>query len=134
MTNKRRSYIIINSLVILFVMSACMSTKPENKFKLYEGKSLRIAVIGEPPQIKEEQVNFREISFDDLNKGELKNIEYEETWDWTPGTIYAVGSYKSNEDHSLKSWGLALYNNEKTDENIKNLYSRIFTKIEELDS
>lgn len=95
---------------------------------------MRIAVIGEPPQIKEEQVNFREISFDDLNKGELKNIEYEETWDWTPGTIYAVGSYKSNEDHSLKSWGLALYNNEKTDENIKNLYSRIFTKIEELDS
>lgn len=179
MANKRGRYIIFILLIILFVLSACTSTKFESKFDLYEGKSLYIAVIGEPPQIKEEQVHFKEISFDDLNKEESdkydavlvmrenlnqaaerqyadiytnsprpfffisttshvpfteKDIEYEEIWDWSPGTIYAVGVYKSNEDGSLKGWGLGLYNDEKTDENVENLYSRIFMKIEELDS
>ncbi|WP_054958503.1 hypothetical protein [Paenibacillus dakarensis] len=171
MANVRRRYIIL--LIILFVISACTSTK----FDLYEGKLLNIAVIGVPPQIKEEQVNFKEISFNDLNKGDLdkydavlvmsenlkqaaerrysdiytnslipfffisttshipfteKNIEYEEAWEWSPGNSYAVGVYKSIEDDSLKNWGLSLYNDEKTDENIKGLYSRIFIEIEEL--
>lgn len=63
-----------------------------------------------------------------------KNIEYEESWDWSPGNSYAVGAYKSNEDDSLKSWGIGLYNDEKTDEHTKKIYSRIFMEIEEIDS
>ncbi|WP_238323079.1 hypothetical protein [Gorillibacterium massiliense] len=71
MANKRRQYVIFILLIILFVISACTSTK----FDLYEGKSLNIAVIGEPPQIKEEQVIFKKISFDDLNKGDLDDYD-----------------------------------------------------------
>jgi len=172
MVNKRKRYIIILLLIILFGLSACTSTK----FDLYEGKSLNIAVIGEPPQVVEEQVNFKKISFDDLDKGALeaydavfvmrenlyqaaerqyadiysnslipfffistashipfteKDIEYGEIWDWSPGISYAVGVYKSSEDDTLRGWGLGLYNDEKTDENIEEVYSRIFMKIEE---
>lgn len=175
MTNNRKQYIFFILLSILFVISACTSTK----FDLYEGKFLNIAVIGEPPQIKEKQVSFKEISFDDLNEEDLdkydavlvmrenlnqaaekqysdiytnsqipfffisttshvpfteKGVEYDATWDWSPGTSYAVSVYKSNEDDTLKYLDLGLYNDEKTDENIEELYSRIFMRIEEIDS
>ncbi|MGG3280086.1 hypothetical protein [Paenibacillus solani] len=175
MINIRKQYIVCILLSILFVISACTSTKLD----LYEGKFLNIAVVGEPPQIKEKQVSFNKISFNDLNEEDLdkydavlvmrenlnqaaerqytdiytnsqipfffisttshvpfteKDVKYDATWDWSPGTSYAVSIYKSNEDDTLKYWELGLYNDEKTDENIEELYSRIFMRIEEIDS
>ncbi|QDP41614.1 hypothetical protein [Radiobacillus deserti] len=40
------------------------------KFELYKGRPLKIAVIGTPPEVREEQVTFTEISFEELTKGE----------------------------------------------------------------
>ncbi len=58
-----------------------MKDKPENtpvtnrldnsnavEFELYNGKALRIGVIGNPPEVREGQVEFEEITFDGLIK------------------------------------------------------------------
>ncbi|WP_033541969.1 hypothetical protein [Planococcus sp. CAU13] len=50
---------------LLFLIVGC-SPKPE--FELYEGKELSIAVLGKAPEVKEEQVDFQEITFDEFNK------------------------------------------------------------------
>ncbi|WP_312475251.1 hypothetical protein [Neobacillus sp.] len=63
-----------------------------------------------------------------------KDIEYGETWNWTPGNSYAVGVLKSQEDDELRAWGYGLYDDEKTNEHIEDVYSRIFMTIEELKS
>ncbi|WP_442599922.1 hypothetical protein [Neobacillus sp. D3-1R] len=173
--NKGKNYLSYVFLIILiFALSACTQS---NHFELYEGKSLRIAVVGETPEVKEKQVTFSEISFDELTDEEIgsydavfiteenlpqaaeskyantyldstipfffvsanshipfteKETEFNESWNWTTGNNYAVGVITSDEDKSLKSWGFGLYNDLKTDENIKELYSRIFKTIEGL--
>ncbi|WP_318508754.1 hypothetical protein [Bacillus sp. T3] len=162
-------------LVTLFVILSACSQNPN--FELYEGKDLRIAVVGEPPAIIEDQVSFSKITFDELANKELnsfdavfvmeenlrqaaesqyadvylkskipfifvsakshipftvKETEYDDSWKWTPGENYAVGVLRSQEGDQLKDWGFGLYNDEKTEEHIKEMYSRIFKSIEEL--
>lgn len=63
----------------------------------------------------------------------IKDTEFNESWYWTPGNSYAVGVLKSEEDDLLKSWGFGLYNDEMTEEHIKEMYSRIFKEIEEME-
>ncbi|SFC43649.1 hypothetical protein SAMN05443252_103390 [Bacillus sp. OV322] len=68
---RRLKYLLI--LVILTAaLTACAST-PD--FKPYNGNSLRIAVVGEPPEVKEEQVRFTKISFDEMTIGKLKSYD-----------------------------------------------------------
>nr|WP_240548443.1 hypothetical protein [Paenibacillus lignilyticus] len=143
---------------------------------MYSGKPLRIAVVGVPPKVKEEQVSFIKISFDEMTINKLKDydavfvmkenllkaaesqyadfymssiipvyfistkshvpftekdIEFEDSWRWSPGNSYAVGVLSSQKNHTLKNWGFDLYNDEKTDANIEELYSRIFKTIED---
>lgn len=169
---KGRDFFVL--LLLLFALSGCTQS---THFKLYEGKPLRIAVVGEPPEVKEEQVTFSKISFDKLTGEEIgsydavfiteenlpqasksnyadtyldstipfffisanshipftiKETEFNESWNWSTGNNYAVGVLASNEDKSLKSWGFGLYNDKKTDENIKEVFSRIFETIEGL--
>lgn len=170
----KKGNLIFTMLICLFALSAC-SQSPD--FKLYEGKPLRIAVVGEPPEVKEEQVTFQKISFDELTKEEIGSYDaviiteenltqaadskyantylkstipsfflsarshipftvektnYDESWKWTAGNYYAVGVFTSQETKTLKNWGYGLYNDKKTDENIKEVYSRIFKTVEEL--
>jgi hypothetical protein len=167
-----KNYLFFMLLILIFVLSACTQS-PE--FELYEGKELNIAVIGELPEVEEEQVRFNKISFDELANEELgtydaifiteenlpkaaksqyadvylnstipfffigtdnfvpfteKDLEYDKTSNWDGS--YAVGVLTSQEDESLKNWGFGLYNDKKTDEHIKDVYSRIFMTIEEL--
>jgi hypothetical protein len=61
-----------------------------------------------------------------------KDLEYDKTWNWTAGISYAVGVLPSQEDNTLKYWEYGLYNDEKTDEYINDVYSRIFKTIDEL--
>ncbi|OLS33424.1 hypothetical protein [Bacillus sp. MRMR6] len=56
-------YYYFTLLILVLGLSAC---SPNTNFELYEGKSLRIAVIGEPPEVKEEQVRFDAVSFDEI--------------------------------------------------------------------
>jgi hypothetical protein len=171
---KGKRYLCFILLILTVALTACTS-RPN--FELYEGHSLRIAVVGEPPEVKEEQVIFTEVSFDEMTSEELKSydavfirednlseasesqyadvylnstipfffigtdnyvpftekdLEYEKTSNWTAGTSYAVGVLTSQEDDTLKKWEYGLYNDEKTDEHIKEMYSRIFKTIDEL--
>jgi hypothetical protein len=147
------------------------------EFELYNGKTLKVAVIGTSPQIREEQVVFNEISFEELTKGEmvnydavfvmkerliqasnsqyadfylnsdipvffisanshlpftLKDTEYSQSWEWTPGNMFATGVIKDSDNGSLKELGVGLYNDEKTNEHIKATYSLVFKQIEEI--
>lgn len=168
-----RDFVVL--LLLLLALSGCTQS---THFKLYEGKPLRIAVVGEPPEVKEEQVTFSKISFDKLTGEELgsydavfiteenllqasksnyantyldstipfffisanshipftiKETEFNESWNWSAGNNYAVGVLMSYEDKSLKSWGFGLYNDRKTDESIKEVFSSIFETIEGLE-
>ena len=158
--------------LIILVLSACT---PDSDFELYKGKPLRIAVIGEPPEVKEEQVKFTKISFDKMTNKELnsfdavfirednlfeaaedqyadvyldstipfffigtdnfvpfveKDMEYDKTMNWSAGISYAVGILI--QDDALKKWEYGLYNDEQKEEHIKDVYSRIFKTIDEL--
>jgi hypothetical protein len=59
-------------LILIFVITACTQS-PE--FELYDGKALNIAVVGEQPEVKEEQVRFTEISFVELTMKELESYD-----------------------------------------------------------
>lgn len=171
---KGKIYLFGVFLILICALSACIQS-PDSE--LYEGKSLRIAVVGEPPQVKEEQVTFSKVILDKLSDKEIgsydavfiteenlpqaseskyantyldsiipfffitanshipfteKETEFNESWNWTAGNNYAVGVLTTNEDIPLKSWGFGLYNDKKTDENIKKVYSSIFETIEGL--
>lgn len=171
---KGRNYLSFILLILIFALSACTQS-PD--FELYEGKALKIAVVGEPPEVKGEQVRFTEISFDEMTSEELKSydavfirennlseaaesqyadvylnstipfffigtdfyvpftekdLEYDKTSNWSAGISYAVGVLGSQEDDTLKKWEYGLYNDEKTDEHIKGMYSIIFKTIDEL--
>ena len=54
-------------------MAVGCSPKPE--FELYEGKELSIAILGAKPEVKEKQVNFQEITFNEFNTEELKKYD-----------------------------------------------------------
>ena len=168
---KGKKYLFFILLLLTVALTACTSS-PD--FKQYEGNSLRIAVVGQPPEVKEDQVRFTEISFGEMTREKLKSydavfvseknlseaaksqyadlylnstipfffigtknyvpftekdLEYDKTWDWTVGNSYAVGVLTSQEDDTLKNWGYGLYNDEKTDEHMKEMYSRIFKTI-----
>ncbi|MGN7386989.1 hypothetical protein [Sporosarcina sp. SAFN-015] len=161
-------------LFLLFALSACASS-PD--FELYQGRSLKIAVVGEVPKVKEEHVEFVEIPINEMNSEELnaydavfirennlleasesqytdiylqssipfffigasnpipftvKDVEYDETWEWTAGTGYAVGVLVSQEEDTERHWRYGLYNDEKTEEHLKQMYSLIFNTISEL--
>jgi len=161
-------------IVMQFALLLACSQSPD--FELYEGKALSIAIVGEPPELREDNISFSKVSLDELANKNLdsfnavlimeehlteaaesqytdiylnstipfffisaqnhipfteKDTEYNDSWDWTPGNSYATGVLKSQKDDSLKGWGFGLYNDKKNEENIKEMYSRIFKNIEE---
>lgn len=65
---KRKHYLLFVIVLFIFALSACSSSP---KFEMYKGKALNIAVVGKPPNIREEHVRFKEISFADLKRNEL---------------------------------------------------------------
>ena len=170
----KSKHIFIIVIVLFGMLSAC-SQDPD--FEKYQGEALNIAVIGEPPAIKEEQVKFNEISLDELKNRDfspydaifitkahlieasesqyaelyrnsaipiffisakshipftMKEEKYSDSWGWSSGTNHSVGILMSEDGETLNSWGFGLYNDEKTEAHIKEMYSRIFKAIEEL--
>ncbi|MFC3745618.1 hypothetical protein [Paenibacillus sp. GCM10012306] len=57
------------SLVMLFAGCEFKSVPQSVDTPMYSGKGLRLAVIGEPPIVRERHVTFTEITFDDLKRG-----------------------------------------------------------------
>lgn len=70
--NGTKSLHITFLILIISVLSACVSN-PD--FELYEGNALRIAVVGEKPEVKEEQVEFTEISFGEMTNKEMNSYD-----------------------------------------------------------
>lgn len=68
---KKKCLLFLFFITLIVALSAC-SQKTE--FELYKGNALRIAVIGDPPDIKEEQVKFSEMTFDDLKSNNLESF------------------------------------------------------------
>jgi len=61
------SCLILSALTVL--LAACSLNEPD--FESYTGGPLRIAVIGEEPDVEEEHVRFEEVTFDDLESDEI---------------------------------------------------------------
>lgn len=161
-------------LFLAIILSACNQT-PD--LEPYDGKALRIAVVGDPPRLDADQVKFNELSIDELRAEELssyeaviiteKNLakaaeakyadtyaessipfffvsasshipflgedtEYSDSWKWEAGKSYAVGVLTSEENDSLQTWEYGLYNDELTDESIRDVYLRMFKTLDEL--
>lgn len=56
--------------IIFIVFTACNNAKLQSvKTNPYIGRALRIGIIGEPPEVREEQARFVKIRFSDLEKG-----------------------------------------------------------------
>lgn len=64
----------------------------------------------------------------------IKENTFNKEWQWSPGENYAVGILPSKEEDEVNSIGYGLYNDELTEEHVKDVYTRIFTTISELDN
>lgn len=69
---KKKIVILATMLSVIVVLVACQSN--EVYVKPYEGESLRLAVVGEVPEVREEQVTFTTLSLDKI--AELHPNEY----------------------------------------------------------
>jgi hypothetical protein len=163
----------LSALVILFGMTACSSSP---NYKLYEGRPLNIAVIGEIPEVKEDQIGLEKIDFEyllkeDFNKYDAvfitkenieeasesqyadiylnsnlpfffieatksyrsfieKDLTYEDDLDLKEtSNHYSIG-YLSSDEVEDKHWYYGLYNEKESPENIKEMYLRILSTIE----
>ncbi|MEK5644020.1 MULTISPECIES: hypothetical protein [Paenibacillus] len=56
-------------LLVVFILAGCSPEKDTFSTPLYQGRSLKIGVIGEVPTVRESNVTFKQITFDDLEKG-----------------------------------------------------------------
>ncbi len=156
--------------------SEAVSDSKDSKpgFEAYQGKPLKIAVIGEPPAIKEEDlVTFTKLGMDELKSGNVSKYdavivkhkylkqaaksEYAEVYKQAKLPFFFIQSEKtflaftisdlsykdarslSNQEYAVgfvskedgySYWKYGLYNDKESDQNIKDVYSRIFKTIE----
>src|SRR5690554_4955629 len=172
---KKHLYLIL--LTFFFLLIGCESKEEPIEFEEYTGRELNIGVVGDAPDVIEEQINFLTIDLGDLLITEgIENLdaifimqdylicaseaEYADVYkssgipfffiesdksylpfvmeDFTYDNSFTVGeeSYATGvyytEDGEMTTWGFGLYNHEKNEKNIKEVYSRIFKKINEV--
>lgn len=60
------------SIVVFILLTGCSA---QSELEPYEGRDLSIAVVGEAPDVEEQQVEFAEISFDELNGSALRKYD-----------------------------------------------------------
>ncbi|MGG1685449.1 hypothetical protein [Pseudalkalibacillus sp. NRS-1564] len=59
--------------LMLFLLSACQTNNV--KEEPYDGVLLKIAVVGEQPNVREEQINFNELSLSELHHSNLRKYD-----------------------------------------------------------
>lgn len=57
-------------LLVVFILAGCSQEKDTFSSPLYQGRSLIVGVIGEVPTVRESNVTFKQITFDNLEKGD----------------------------------------------------------------
>lgn len=70
--NKAKQVVIALLLMGLLLASGC---SPQPVFMPYDGKTLNIAVLGTVPEIKEDHIDFHEISFDEFHADKLQRFD-----------------------------------------------------------
>ncbi len=63
-------FILPAILLAVLVLAGCSPERNTFSSPLYQGRSLMIGVIGEVPMVRESNVTFKQITFDDLEKGD----------------------------------------------------------------
>lgn len=63
---KAKAYLVFMTAIIVLIMAGCVRAEAIPEFEIYKGKPLNIAVIGEEPVVRENQINFTAITFDEL--------------------------------------------------------------------
>ncbi|MFO1444590.1 hypothetical protein KDN24_15565 [Bacillus sp. Bva_UNVM-123] len=171
---KSKVNLVILLISVLFVVFGCSKSDESVETEIYNGKSLLIGIIGEVPKIREDNIKFTNIDFNDLQnvdnfsnidavfitKENLKeaekpkyasiynsshipflfietpksyvpyvhdNIDFEDYPDDESG-MYAYLYDSDSERH----WGYGLYNDKVNEQNIQDVYSRVFKTIEEI--
>lgn len=61
---KSKVNLVIILFSVLFIVFGCSKSEPE--FEIYKGKSLHIGIIGEEPEIRENNIKFTRIDFNDI--------------------------------------------------------------------
>ncbi len=164
---------IFTIIMLLALLTGCTDSN-NVKSKEYDGEKLLIGIIGNIPEIRELQIEFKEIDFDILKKdnfdsqydavfitkdnlSEASNAEYAPIYKESEIPFYFIDNEKSHvsfieEDLSYEDepdsksgryitgllyvkerfWGYGLYNDTKSDINIKDVYSRVFQDISEI--
>jgi len=145
-------------LFILVIIVGCSSNSTANSIDtpLYNGNPLVIGIIGDSPEVREDNVEFRNITFKQLEENnnlsseldaimimkehlaEAAESKYAKVYknpsipyffiESSTKSNYATGYFQSGEDES-KDWSYGLYNSKVNETNIKDVYSRIFTTI-----
>src|SRR5699024_11090011 len=67
-----KCYLILFILILTIGLSACSQN---TNLESYDGKSLKIAVIGELPIVKERQATFKEITFTEIINDEFHSYD-----------------------------------------------------------
>jgi len=153
---KLKSYLIL--MIIVGILTACSKSQPEStQYHIYTERALRIGVVGKIPEIREEQVKFEQIQFNDLKKNAFASqydavfIVQDNINDSVPAKyttfckeseipFFFINMEHSSEDltyamgflykdDSFNSWGYGLYKNIENEANIKIVYSQIFGTI-----
>lgn len=60
---KSKVNLVIILFSVLFIVFGCSKPEPEFEFEFYKGNSLHIGIIGEEPEIKENNITFTSIDF-----------------------------------------------------------------------
>lgn len=63
---KAKAYVVFMAAVAVLIMAGCVRAEAIPEFEIYKGKPLNIAVIGEEPVVRENQINFTAVTFDEL--------------------------------------------------------------------
>lgn len=154
-------------------------TKNSVETEEYKGMDLKIGVVGEIPEVREENIKFAQIELKEImelkrleefdavfimkeNLIEAANDEYVESYQSgvvpfffieseksflpfikegasyegtkdVPDGSYATGYLNDSKPNGeIKNWGYGLYNDIRNEANIKDVYSRIFNTISEI--
>ncbi|WP_342526742.1 hypothetical protein MKY84_13590 [Chryseomicrobium sp. FSL W7-1435] len=67
---KAKVKLLLLLTVVLLIMGGCVKVEALPEFEMYEKSSLHIAVIGEKPVVREKNIEFTSITFDDLQNVE----------------------------------------------------------------
>ena len=58
--------VIVRKISLLFIMVILLVSCKNDDLNLYKGRDLKIAVIGAIPEVREENITFKKITFEDL--------------------------------------------------------------------